>query len=87
MAVFRVLLSKAKSLGILSSLLLLSVPMLTSDFPCLSSYCYYILGFHYVLVLLEVSVRYVQTISIGGWTSFSSIGATPSLSRISSFKT
>jgi hypothetical protein len=38
--------------------------MSTSAFPCLSSYYYHVLGFHYTPLPTEFSVRHVQTISI-----------------------
>jgi hypothetical protein len=37
--------------------------MSISVFPCLSSHCYRALGSHYTLMLIEVSVGYIQTIS------------------------
>jgi hypothetical protein len=48
--------------SILSSLLLLPLPMSILVFLFLSSHCYSVLGSHYLLVPLEVFVQHVQTI-------------------------
>jgi hypothetical protein len=68
--------------SILSSLLLLSLPMSTSALTCLSSHCYCALRSHYTLVPLKIFVGHVQTISTGVGQAFSSICAIPSLSYI-----
>jgi hypothetical protein len=70
---------------ILPSLLLMFLPMSNLAFPCLPSHYYRVLESHDALcVRASKGLRWTYPNHLNRcWTSFSSIGATPRLSRIS----